>query len=247
MTRLEELVQKGEIDHTRQQDRFNPMEHPNASVTIIGAGGIGSPTAILLSKLGIANLTLVDFDEVEAHNVPNQFYALHHVNESKVVALKAMCEAFGVSDVKTVVGRGEEATDDLRGIVVTGLDSMDARKAVWEKVKFNPEVELLVDARIGGQDINIYTFNPNDPDMVEYYENFALFDQSEAVEAPCTDRGIIDVSFQVASLITRTVRKYLVGQNVESTLTFNQDDVAVEKSSPAKVRTLEAIMQMEEK
>lgn len=230
----ESAIYQAELENTinfvRQRDWFDPQKNPHSSVTMVGAGGIGSPTAIALSKLGIAHIRLIDFDEVEAHNIPNQMYSVNHAGVDKVVALKAMCEVFGATDVTTWEGKGEDYPEAYEGIVVTGLDSMDARAEVWKKVKADKDsVDFYIDARLGGQDIVLYAFDPNDAAAVEYYEMFGLFPQSEAVEAPCTAQAVIDVSFQVASQITRAVRKHLTGQKVDMVLQFGQEDLTVEK------------------
>jgi len=49
----------------------------NASVIIIGLGGVGSYAAEGLSRSGIGHLTLVDRDRVEASNINRQLPALH--------------------------------------------------------------------------------------------------------------------------------------------------------------------------
>jgi sulfur-carrier protein adenylyltransferase/sulfurtransferase len=44
----------------------------NASVLLIGAGGLGSPNAMYLAAAGVGHLGLVDFDEVDASNLQRQ-------------------------------------------------------------------------------------------------------------------------------------------------------------------------------
>ena len=44
----------------------------NASVLIIGAGGLGSPIAIYLASLGIGKIGVVDKDKVELSNLNRQ-------------------------------------------------------------------------------------------------------------------------------------------------------------------------------
>lgn len=228
LSRVGELEARNDVNFVRQRDWFDPQEHPNTKVLMVGAGGIGSPTAIALSKLGIPTLKLVDFDEVEAHNVPNQMYTMDHAGVSKVDALEAMCEVFGASEIYTFEKKGEELEDEhYEGIVVTGLDNMNARKAVWERVKEVGNTDFYIDARLGGQTIVIYAFDPKDKDSVEYYEQFGIFPQEEAVEAPCTAQSIIDVSFQVASLITRAVRMHVTGNDVPMVIQFNQENLSI--------------------
>ncbi|MFO8098458.1 MAG: ThiF family adenylyltransferase, partial [Salinibacter sp.] len=44
----------------------------NASVLLVGAGGLGSPAATYLAAAGIGRIGLVDFDTVEASNLQRQ-------------------------------------------------------------------------------------------------------------------------------------------------------------------------------
>jgi molybdopterin/thiamine biosynthesis adenylyltransferase len=53
---------------------FNPTEinlH-NKRAVVIGCGSVGSVVALQIAKLGIKNITLIDDDEIEEHNIPNQ-------------------------------------------------------------------------------------------------------------------------------------------------------------------------------
>lgn len=60
-----------------------------AKVLIVGAGGLGSPSATYLAAAGIGTLGLIDSDLVEISNLPRQI--LHHpgtVNEPKTASAK---------------------------------------------------------------------------------------------------------------------------------------------------------------
>ena len=58
----------------RGLDFFDPAKtHPD--VLIIGCGHIGSYMAFGLARMGVKNITVVDHDMVEPHNLPNQFFA----------------------------------------------------------------------------------------------------------------------------------------------------------------------------
>ncbi|MEG0297007.1 MAG: sulfur carrier protein ThiS adenylyltransferase ThiF [Clostridium sp.] len=60
----------------------------NIKVGIAGAGGIGSNVAVSLSRLGIGEITVVDFDTVEASNLNRQQYFIEDIGKYKVNALK---------------------------------------------------------------------------------------------------------------------------------------------------------------
>jgi adenylyltransferase/sulfurtransferase len=62
----------------------------NASVLIVGCGGLGSPIAVYLAASGIGKIHLVDFDTVDITNLHRQvFYALDDVGKPKAEVLSA--------------------------------------------------------------------------------------------------------------------------------------------------------------
>ncbi len=56
-------------------------------IGIAGAGGIGSNLAMMLVRSGVSNLTLVDFDKVEAKNLNRQNFFPEDIGKPKVAAL----------------------------------------------------------------------------------------------------------------------------------------------------------------
>lgn len=199
----------------RQQGFFNPVDHPEAQATFVGVGGIGSFAAYATAKLGVPNLTLIDPDTVEIHNAPNQMHSVQNLGDSKVEALAVeIASAMGETANVTTVAEKLDAVDSYSGIVVGGLDSMTAREELWERVKYNPAVDFLIDGRIAGQLILIYSLCPYEPEQVEHYEK-TLHSDADAVEASCTERGLIDVGFQCGSLIARNIRMRLNRQEVD--------------------------------
>ena len=76
------FIKRGEIPTKDELEALLVARHtPNvyeklkrASVGIAGAGGLGSNIALSLSRIGVANIKIVDFDIVEPSNLNRQQY-----------------------------------------------------------------------------------------------------------------------------------------------------------------------------
>ncbi len=206
------------MDFLRQLDLVNE-EQLDFPVTVVGAGGIGSPATLALAKMGCANLTVYDDDTVEDHNLPNQLYRLADRGKPKVQALREIVEAFTGTTITACPERVEQQR--LSGLVVSGVDTMASRKAIWESgVRFNPRVPLYLDARMGAEVGRILAVRPVDPDHVAWYEK-TLFGDDEALEEACTARAIIYNVFSLAGLIASQVKRYATGEDVEREIIFD--------------------------
>lgn len=216
------------VDYLRQRDWFDP-DKTFASVTVVGCGGIGSFAAFALAKLGVQRLALVDFDTVEEHNIPNQLYSLDHVGVDKVTALaNTMRNWAGEPEVDGYLRSLEEGIP-LNEIVISALDSMEARKQLWEQVKLKAKCKLFLDGRLGGQHIVLYAVNPISPADIKGYEA-TLHSDDEGLELECTARSVIDVGFSVGGLIARSVRLFYARQELPSVTYFDWSNLDVYKS-----------------
>jgi sulfur carrier protein ThiS adenylyltransferase len=59
----------------------------NSKIGIAGCGGLGSNIAVMLTRAGIGELILVDFDNVEISNLNRQHFFLSDIGKTKVEAL----------------------------------------------------------------------------------------------------------------------------------------------------------------
>ena len=192
------------MDFWRQLDIVSPDDFKPHKITVIGAGGIGSPTILALSKVGVQHLTVYDYDTIEAHNLPNQFYRLSDVNKLKVDAIADISQQYGgiTIEKKPEPYKGQP----LSGIVISGVDSMDVRKLIWDRIKYNPNISNYIEARMGAEVARIYTVIPCDPTDVTWYETM-LYTDDKAMELPCTQRAIIYCVLMIAALISNQVKK----------------------------------------
>ncbi|MBI3989238.1 MAG: ThiF family adenylyltransferase [candidate division NC10 bacterium] len=206
------------MDFRRQLDLVKE-EALVTPIAVVGCGGIGTFTALALAKMGCRNLTLYDDDLVEGHNIPNQLYRVEDVGRAKVDALAEILKAFtGLSP-----DRRRERVDGQRlmGVVIAGIDSMKARKILWQKsIRYRASVPLYLDARMGAEVARLYTIRPADPDDVRFYER-TLYDDAEAFEPPCTAASIIYNGFSIAALIASQVKKFLMGEGPRQEILFD--------------------------
>lgn len=206
-----------EIDFWRQTDILSPREASKTKITVIGAGGIGSPTIMALAKMGIGEINVYDFDTVENHNIPNQMFFPEHIGQNKAEVMADYAARLGA---KSCAYPEKYKKQDLSGIVVTAVDSMRTRKGVWENCKYNPNVQLYIEARMGAEVGMVYAIYPMSVPEVDFYES-TLYDDDEAAELPCTARAIIYNVFGIAAFIGSIVSKWVMAKPYPREIKFD--------------------------
>ncbi len=108
----------------------------NAKVLIIGAGGLGCPILQYLATSGIGTLGIVDFDQVELHNLHRQIlYAEDTVGTPKVVSAKASLERLNpnvdylIFEEKLTSENAEKIVSKF-DVIVDGCDNFTTRYLV---------------------------------------------------------------------------------------------------------------------
>ncbi len=107
-----------------------------SKVLLVGAGGLGAPTALYLAAAGVGEIGVVDFDEVDLSNLQRQvLYTTADLGRPKLDAARDRLQALnpGVR-VVPIPGRltAENALDVLRpyDVVVDGTDNFPTRYLV---------------------------------------------------------------------------------------------------------------------
>jgi molybdopterin/thiamine biosynthesis adenylyltransferase len=103
-----------------------------AHVVVLGAGGLGSSVLQNLAGLGVARLTLLDFDAVELRNFSRQFvYTEAQLGRPKVEQVAAWLAAFDPRIDVTAVNARVEGPDDVcallpgADLLVSAIDDPD--------------------------------------------------------------------------------------------------------------------------
>ena len=218
MTELKNLVKDAaEVasPYTRHLGIFNPHKH-RVSASVIGCGAIGSFVAVGLAKMGVTEQVIYDMDKVETENLPVQMHLKDWIGEEKTAATKHLIEQACPEDVDVDV-RGEWKALDPHpktNIVVSAVDSLEVRKAVWETVKYDAGIDILVDARIGGQAMKLYAISPSNSKDIKVYDE--SLKSTKGSDLPCTERGIIDMSLIASGLLIRSIRRWIVSREKET-------------------------------
>lgn len=192
--------------YMRQLGLIDMDKVQKSRIIVIGAGAVGSYTVLGLAKLGVPYIQVFDMDTVEEHNVSNQLYGPGDIGKPKVDALAEWIDKFTGIEIEAI----NEAYEDqpLKGIVITPLDSMDARTKVWEANKDNPLIPLYIDPRMGAEVAQIYSFRPiHEGDKYEK----TLYPDEETTQEPCTSRSINYTPQGMASLICCQFKKWIGG------------------------------------
>lgn len=191
------------LNFYRQSDIVNPEQLAKVSVTLVGAGSIGSFAGLALTKMGIEKLTVYDEDGVADHNIPGQFYRVKDGESQpfKVFALQEILKEFNGVDIETHVEFYKD--QPLNEVVVVATDSMASRKMIWEQFLKQPQCRVLIEARVGGESLMLYTIKDKVADKDFYKE--MLYSDEEAVDLPCSGKTIIYNVLVVAGLISRAM------------------------------------------
>ena len=153
-----------------QQTRFQ-----DAKVGIVGCGGIGGGTILMLARMGLGNLTIVDKDEYDLSNLNRQAIAsLETIGIEKTVATK---ERVRITNPYTKVNAfNEQLTEDNvdkifgdRDVIIDALDNLYTRVIVSRYAREN-DIPFIHGAIHGTQgQVSVFT-----KETKSYEEMFAL-------------------------------------------------------------------------
>jgi len=145
----------------------NQKELENKSVLIVGAGGLGNVVATELSCIGLKNIYVMDFDEIEIHNIHRQFqFTQNDVGNKKAEILAEKidrCE----TNIECFVEKFESFDKDI-DLVIDCTDNFEVRNRIdkFAKSKNMPWLYSSVEGWVGQvclfKDKNLDIFNLSD-------------------------------------------------------------------------------------
>lgn len=227
-------------DYSDQTKIFDPRSF-GYDIHFVGAGGANNSAIMQVAAMGAmecATLHVWDPDVLESRNTVTELsYSNRMIGLRKVDAVvDALQYKFGhnldIIDTMNlesyscvtknmrpnVILHPEAVTadTDLLGIVVTGVDSMVARKEIWQAIKQKPwQVPLLIDLRSAGLTTLIITFNPLDMQAAETYENTLLYSDEESMQLECGARNVCFISAYFGVEVAHRISLFARGKMAE--------------------------------
>jgi len=155
--------------YSRNKKMISPDEQEKLSeskVVILGVGGLGGYVVEMLTRIGVGNLILVDFDKFETTNLNRQIISREdNLGLSKVGEAKKRVEAINSEIEVTAINKRISVNNIdaiIKGadIVVDGLDSSGLKKTVERSCAENNIP--MVHGAIGGWAAQVAVIMPGD-------------------------------------------------------------------------------------
>ncbi|KAJ3004074.1 UNVERIFIED_CONTAM: Molybdenum cofactor synthesis protein 3 [Siphonaria sp. JEL0065] len=143
----------------------------HSKVLVVGAGGLGSPAALYLAAAGVGELTVLDYDVVEASNLQRQIiHSVKNVGKDKATSAKETLDGLANSEESTfckvkalsVVLDSTNALEILKGmdVVLDCSDNVATRYLLSDACVLLKTVVLVSGSalRLDGQ-LTVYNYN----------------------------------------------------------------------------------------
>lgn len=167
-------------------------------VILIGAGGIGSWAALLLSRTGF-NVTVYDPDIIEAHNIGGQLYRMNQIGQPKVQALAEIVGQFSETRITGYAQLYPKNISAYNAIVILAVDNIRTRREVATAGNFM----YLIDGRMTAESHMVYTIScVGGYRMIREYLNTLPEDEDAISDGPCSMRATSFNGAAIASTIT---------------------------------------------
>ena len=218
-----------------------------ATVLIVGLGGLGCPAALYLAAAGVGTLILADGDKVEVSNLQRQIlYKANHVGQAKSgsaqKALYGLNSLVNVEPFPSHVDANNIQSLVARADVVLDCTDNFATRHLVNKTCFEQGKTLISGAAIRGEgQLMVFDFG-HQPDAPCY--NCIFPQTAEEPVLNCQNSGVFGpVLGIIGSMQALETMKYLVGKDLSSAgklkmldgLSLQWMDIKMSKNSACEV------------
>lgn len=136
----------------------------NQKIAIIGIGGVGSYAAEALARLGILEMTLVDYDTIDITNLNRQLMTSYeNIGQKKVTVFEKRIQSYA-RDTKVHLIEDKLTEDNIRDVIPQDLDyiidACDTVSVKKELIRFAKRAKIKLISVMG-------TGNKLDPSKLE--------------------------------------------------------------------------------
>ncbi len=208
----EQLIER----YSRQRDIVPPERFAACKATVVGVGAVGRQAALQLTAMGVSQLQLIDFDEVEISNLASQGYLQDDLGKPKIDATADLCRQINgdlkVQKINERFRRSMEIGDSL----FCAVDKIETRRLIWEAVK--GKVNFFVDGRMSAEALRVIT--ACDENSRKHYPQ-TLFSPAEVYAGSCTAKSTIYCANVAAGFMLAQFTKYLRLLPIDSDIQIN--------------------------
>lgn len=212
-----------EVSFLRHSGWFGPDDANETTLNIIGVGATGSWIGLTAARMGFHSFKVWDADIVESHNLPNQIYSSKHIGMKKVDAFEEVLKEFNpriTVEKHDYFFETSKHKENLEGPVVLTVDTMSARKDIWESFNMNWEITKVFETRLGFDyaELNIID-NMNPIKSKSWFNN--LKSDSEIEEGPCNLRVCSTLTTMISGFTVHKICDMLSAQRRNEEFTFD--------------------------
>lgn len=201
----------------------------NATIFLIGCGGLGSHLALLLARLGFGHIILCDADKIESTNLNRQFFYPKQIGQNKAFALfeniqkectyKTKITAYPY-DFPNVL---KEFPNALSGVDII-LCMVDNDQARYDSAKYGIQLGIPVVTSGITQDMKmakVHVQESSGPCYCCFNPPVEIEDTERIV---CLEPAVIDIHAAIVGVSVRTILSQLMGWNLPwNVYTFNMN------------------------
>jgi molybdopterin/thiamine biosynthesis adenylyltransferase len=211
------------VNAMRHTELYDPADYADKRVALIGVGTIGSHTALTLARMSVP-FTMYDHDTIEEHNIATQAYTRRDIGRYKVDAVLKQCEDIGAEEGNVVAvpskyeARELDAEQDgesvvLPDIIVSCVDSIDARREIAQAIIASGITTVIMDARVGAEQVEVYRYYDAEDWLAEL--------PAQADTDPCGARFTAYTANICAGLLANNIKRELLGQPVVKRILYD--------------------------
>lgn len=181
---------------------------------VVGAGALGSILAISLARLGVGELTIIDPDVLEPHNLENQAYTRSHLGSTKVSALADIISSItSMTRVHQQASRFQNADRKAADIMLGCVDNFETRH--WLSYASVQERVPYIDGGIDSHRGVVRLLQPSNTPCHDCYDT----EPPQKLEASCSLQPIPSTfvtASVTANVMANTLRQLRHGESPPS-------------------------------